>query len=112
MGNNKFSDEHRVNATAMFCYAILMVILIAAYLLEVIKKSRTIPYFIVFVILAVLPYVVCKIMLHKNKESEQVKYALAGCYMVFYLFILFTTISPIAYICYYGGNHFNLLQPE
>lgn len=98
MEHNKYSDEQRVNATAMFCYAVMMVILIAAYLVEVLKKSRTVPYFIVFVILAVLPYVVCKIIIYKNKESERVKYALAGCFLVFYLFILFTTISPIAYV--------------
>lgn len=98
MDYNKYSDEQRVNATAMFCYVVMMVVLIAAYLIEVLKKSRTISYFIVFVILAVLPYVVCKIMIYRNKESERVKYALAGCFLVFYLFIIFTTTSPIAYV--------------
>ena len=91
-------NEQRVNATAMFCYALMTVILIAAYFVEVLKKSRTIPYFIVFVVLAALPYVVCKIMIFRNKDSERVKYALAGLFLIFYFFILFTTISPIAYV--------------
>ena len=98
MDINKYSDERRVNATAMFCYAIMVLVLVVAYFVEVLKKSRTISYFIVFLVLAFLPYIVCKIMILRNKESEQVKYVLAGGFFIFYLFILFTTISPIAYV--------------
>lgn len=98
MEYNNYSDARRVNATAMFCYGVMIAILVASYFVEVLKKSRTVPYFLVFLILAILPYIVCKIMLSKNKDSEQVKYALAGGFLVFYTFIIFTTISPIAYV--------------
>ena len=40
MDFNKYSDTRRVNATAIFCYGILIFVLVASYLVEVLKKSR------------------------------------------------------------------------
>lgn len=98
MDFNKISDKRRVNATAMFCYTVLVAILAISYFIEVLKKSRTVAYFIVFLILLLVPFVICKILFARDKESEQVKYVLAGGFFVFYLFVIFTTISPIAYV--------------
>lgn len=98
MDFNKISDKRRVNATAMFCYTVLVVILSISYFIEVLKKSRTVAYFIVFLILLLVPFIICKILFARDKESEQVKYVLAGGFFVFYLFVIFTTISPIAYV--------------
>lgn len=98
MNYDKTSDESRVNATAMFCYTILVFILVVSYLIEVLKKSRTVTYYLIFLALALVPYIICKVMIHKNKESERMKYVMAGGFFIFYVFIIFTTISPIAYV--------------
>lgn len=56
----KISDKHRVNSTAIFCYTVLAIVLSASYLIEVIKKSRTVPYYIVFMLLLWVPYITWK----------------------------------------------------
>lgn len=72
MEYNKFSDGRRVNATAMFCYGMLTIVLIISIFLQVLNKSRTWPYFLIFLVLALIPYVACKILLHQSKDSEKV----------------------------------------
>ncbi len=98
MDYNNYSDERRVNATAMFSYTLLVFILVACYLIEVLKKSRTVSYFVVFCILALVPFIICKVLIARNKESSQMKYVMAIGFFIFYAFIIFTTISPIAYV--------------
>lgn len=98
MDYNEYSDARRVNATAMFSYGVMLLVLVASYFLEVLNKSRSVPYFLVFLTLALVPYVVCKIMISRNKDSENVKYVMAGGFLIFYLFIIFTTVSPLAYV--------------
>ena len=98
MDFSKISDKQRVNATAMFTYTVMVVILFASYFIEVLKKSRTVSYFIVFMVLLLVPFIICKVLLAKDKESEQVKYIIAVGFAIFNLFVIFTTISNIAYI--------------
>lgn len=40
----------------------------------------------------------CKILLHQSKDSEKVQYAIAGGFTFLYLFIIFTSTSPVSYI--------------
>ncbi len=94
----KVSDKRRLNSTAMFCYTITTVILAVSYLVEVLKKSRTVQYFIVFMILLMIPMVACRVLLAKDKDSDKVKYAIAGGFFVLNCFVIFTTVSPIAYV--------------
>lgn len=98
MNYSEYSDERRVNSTAMRCYTIMVVILAVSYLVEVLKHSRTVSYYILFLALLFVPYIACVVVLHKDRESPKVKYAMSIGYMIFYLFVIFTTISPIAYV--------------
>ena len=82
----------------MIAYSIMNLILVACYLLEVIKQSRTLGYFVVFCIFALVPYAVCLALYMKNKGTPILKYMISGGYLIFYLFIIFTTVSPVAYV--------------
>lgn len=93
-----YSSLHRANATCMMCYTMLVVILVATYLLEVLKGSRTVSYFAVFSALAVIPYIISQIIYQRNKESIPLRHVIAAGYGIFYVFVLFTTVSPLAYV--------------
>lgn len=92
------SAQQRANKTAMVSYSVMNFILIACYLLEVIKKSRTVGYFAVFCILAIVPWLICGLIYKKNRSSELIQYMIPAGFCIFYLFIIFTTISPVAYV--------------
>lgn len=65
--------QHRANKTALVSYGVMNVILVACYLLEVVKNSRTIGYFAVFCVLALVPWIVSAVIYKKNQASELIK---------------------------------------
>ena len=92
------SAMERANKTALVSYGVMNVILIACYLIEVVKKSRTPGYFAVFCALAIVPFLMNYVMYKKNRASSYVQYAMPAGFFVFYMFIVFTTVSPVAYV--------------
>lgn len=91
-------EMQRRNKTALTCYTVLNIILILCYLIEVAKKSRTLGYFAVFTLLAVIPLVICHIMYRKNPNTLSVKKFMPIGFAIFYAFVVVTTISPVAYV--------------
>ncbi len=98
MENKKFDGIKLSNKTSMIGYSIMNIILVVCYLIEVLKKSRTMGYFAVFCIFALVPYAFCMALYMKDKGTKLLKYAISGGYLIFYLFIIFTTVSPVAYV--------------
>lgn len=88
----------RANTGSVITYAVLVAILEICYLIEVVKGSRTVGYFAVFSILALVPYFMCLALYKKDEENQTIKYIMAIGFEIFYFFIIFTTISPIAYV--------------
>ena len=66
MFKNSTSEKAMSNSASVLCYTIINVILIACYFIEVVKGSRTIGYFTVFCLLALIPMVLTYL---KNKKS-------------------------------------------
>ncbi|MDD6039060.1 MAG: methyl-accepting chemotaxis protein [bacterium] len=94
----KLSAQARANRLAVICYGVMNVILVLSYLIEVLKKSRTVGYFAVFCLLAIVPWFLCFIDYKRKQESKAVQIILSIGFCIFYYFIIFTTISPVAYI--------------
>lgn len=95
---SKVSDKQRVNSTAIFSYTVIAVVLAACYLIEVFKKERSLVYYLIFLAFLLLPFIACKVVFAKDKESDKVKYAIAAGFFIFNNFVIFTTDSPIAYV--------------
>lgn len=93
-----YSDIKRSNISILLGYGLMNFILVICYLLEVLKGSRTISYYIIFCILALLPFLVTVAEYKRNPESEKIKIMLPIGFGIFYCFIIFTTFSPVAYV--------------
>lgn len=88
-----YSDIKRSNISILLGYGLMNFILVICYLLEVLKGSRTISYYIIFCILALLPFLVTVAEYKHNPESEKIKIMLPIGFGIFYCFIIFTTFS-------------------
>ena len=93
-----YSDIKRSNISILLGYGLMNFILVICYLLEVLKGSRTISYYIIFCILALLPFLVTVAEYKHNSESEKIKVMLPIGFGIFYCFIIFTTFSLVAYV--------------
>lgn len=98
MRGGNIPEMERSNSAGRLCYTIINLILVACYLIEVVKGARTIGYFLVFSLLALCPLMITLYLYHRDKESNLVRYVIAVGFGIFYLFIIFTTVSPIAYV--------------
>lgn len=98
MNYKTYSNLKRANATCLTCYSLLLLILTGCYLIEVFTKSRSMTNFLVYLALAFVPYLFCQIIYKKNNDSEAVKFGIAIGFGITYIFILFTTTSPLSYI--------------
>ena len=90
-------EKKEVNMVAIFCHTILVLILLAAYVVEVVKGARTIGYYAIFAILALLPLIIEWILFIKNKADGRIKPIMGVGYSIFYIFVIFTTNDTTAF---------------
>lgn len=98
MKQKKIQEAHRTNYAVVVCYTMLTVVLLIAYILEFVKKSRTLEYTLVFALLDVVPYVICLMAYLKNKESLRVKYIFSIGFSALYMFVLLTAAVPTTFV--------------
>lgn len=95
--NKEFHAGKATNKVALACHIVLGLVLELAYFLEVTKGARTIPYYIIFSILALGPVIWEILVYSKHPESPRLKYYISIFYMIFYIFVVFTTVNMIAF---------------
>lgn len=101
MGEQKIQGELKeiayVNKKLLWCYSIISAVLFLAYLLELIKGNRTLGYVCVFSIILFVPLIASILLYKKNAESDLVRKVAAFGYGVLYAFVLWTTVSNLAF---------------
>lgn len=100
----EYSEElfaKSANKKAMSIWLTVCIVLSGAYLLEVVKGSRTVAYYAAFVFICWIPVAVGFLVLKiKGMATGIFKEVIAVGYGLFYLFVLMTTTSmlPVMYI--------------
>ena len=97
MGTN---DTGYINKVAIGGHIALDTILLISYVVEFLKGSRTLSYFLVVAAFMIIPIAVELAIYSKKKDAASIRHILAITYGVFYLFAIFTTnsISTFVYI--------------
>ena len=91
-------EMERLNNVVLYEYGVLTIILLAAYLLEFFKGSRTLAYTLIFAAIDVLPFVAFLLIYFKNKESLVLKYILSIGFSILYAFVLITAAVPTTFV--------------
>lgn len=90
---NRLSEKQSMNKTAVICHATTDSILFIAYFVEVLKGSRTIAYFLVLSLFAIIPVAAEMIIYRNNPESDTIRHIVGFGYSALYIFAIFTTNS-------------------
>ena len=95
----KYSEKAYINHMTILGHTIIVTVLFLAYTLELIKGSRTIGYYTVFSLLAVVPVIAEYVIYQKQPESSFIRHVIGIGYSVLYLFAIFTThsVTPFVY---------------
>ena len=86
-----------MNNTALVGITIMNVILAVAYLIEVLKGTRTMGSYLVIAALCIVPSVVSIMLYLRKKDSDKVRYVAGVCFAVLYGYIMLTTTSELAF---------------
>lgn len=98
LSNAEYANQSR-NKTAMMGIVIMNQVLAIAYLIEVIKGSRTIGSYAVIAALCILPCVLAIAMYFKKKDSKLIRYIMGIGFLALYTFIMFTSATDLVF-CY------------
>ena len=98
MGYDEKIFKAKANIKARRLWLVFAILLTANYGTDTANGSYSISNYIIFVILCWLPFVCGDILLkRKGKDNDRYRLALVVGYGIFYVFLLCTTTSPIAF---------------
>lgn len=98
----EYNEQHfkkNANKIAMIVWLILCSVLTVAYAIEILKGLRTVNYYLLFLAICWLPFISGFIILKiKGWETAIYKDVIAFGYGIFYIFVMLTTTSAIAFV--------------
>lgn len=92
------SELERVNRTVFLCYMIEVITIWLAYILEVVKGSRTIGYFLAFSATVWIPAIILIVMIKTKPDSRYFRVVLIPGFAVMYTFALYTTTNKLTFV--------------
>lgn len=96
MNNNEEYYAKSSNRKAMAIWLVIGIVLTVAYIIELIKGGRTVPYFCVFAVFCWAPFVLGLIVLKvKGMGTRMYRYIIALGFGAFYTFVLMTTHTTL-----------------
>ncbi len=97
--SEKKNAQASMNKTALVGVWIMNAIIALAYLLEVVKQTRTIGSYLIVVALTMIPCIVAQLLYKKAKDAQSVRYVSGVGFAILYGYIMLTTTTDISF-CY------------
>ena len=95
-----FNEKAFINKQALVGSSVLNGVIMAAYLIEFIKGSRTLGYTLIMLVLTMCPLFLLFYCYKRKADSDLIKYIMALTFGILFIFVLFTTnsILPFTYV--------------
>ncbi|MBO4775989.1 MAG: hypothetical protein J5515_05185, partial [Lachnospiraceae bacterium] len=85
------------NKIAVICYTVTIIILSVAYLVETIKHTRSVPYFIVFMLLLWIPGIFILVFNKLKSDSHVTRYLILFGFAIPWGYALLTATSDLVF---------------
>lgn len=92
-----FSEKETANRVGLMGLTIITVIISLAYILELVKGSRSAAYVAVTVLLSVAPFTAGWILFKKNRESGVIRHIVSYGFGILYIYVLFTANNDLVF---------------
>lgn len=92
-----FVETEFMNKRMLLGYGITALVLLMAYLVELVKGNRTPGYIAVFFAVLLIPYILTCLIYKKDKGSKTLRIVAAVGYTIMYAFVLWTSVSVLAF---------------
>lgn len=95
------SSLQRTNKVVLMINLMLNATTFVGYLMEVLRGGRTLNYLLVFSVVIFMPLLIAFIVYRKKPESSNIKYITLIGYLLFYVFVNFTSSHLITYVYFF-----------
>lgn len=95
---NTINEKKSVNRVAVINWNSIILIILACYLIEVLRDKRDWWYLLLTFAIGYIPVIISFIVYKADPESKWIKYLITYCYSAFYLFILLSGQSTHMYV--------------
>ena len=96
IGKNAEISRNQTAITGLF---IMNIVLVLAYLLEVVKGVRNIQSYLIVLLFTLVPQLLCTLRYLQKKDTKAVRYIGGYGFLLFYTYIMFTTSTQLTF-CY------------
>lgn len=96
--NNNQSEATKINKFALSWWTVTVVVIAAAYLLEVIKGERTVGYYLILILAGGIPLLIGHIRYRSNTETDRLRLYIAYGYTILYAFVLVTGDTAMTFV--------------
>lgn len=86
------------NKVLLRCHQITVSVIILAYILEVVKGSKDIPYLLIILAAGAVPAVAATILFNMKKDSRAMEYTSILGYSLLYIIVIFTSDNPLTFV--------------
>lgn len=93
-----FVETEFMNKRMLLGYGITALVLLMAYLVELLKGNRTPGYIAVFFAVLLIPYIFTCLIYKKDKGSKTLRIVAVVGYTIMYAFVLWTSVSVLAFV--------------
>ncbi len=90
----EYKINKKVNFSVLICWTVTMLILTAAYVVEIMKGLREVPYVVGLMAIGIVPLLVAIVLYQKKPASKAIRFILLFSYSLFFALVLFD--SPFA----------------
>lgn len=94
---NMEREKRELNKVAIICHTVIVAVLLSAYAVEVLKGARTVQYYAIFAILALIPAITEWVLFRRKAADDKIKYVMGIGYTVFYTFVILTTTDVTSF---------------
>ncbi len=91
------SETALANRISCVSMTILVSVISIAYILEVVKGNRSLPYVLVTIALAYIPVICSWCLYHRTREDNRIKYTTMYGFLILYTFLLFTAQNDLVF---------------
>lgn len=92
------NEQKIINKQILNCWMVMVILLVACYILEIFKHTRTVGYVALFSAITIIPFII-SLMLFKSKEdSPVIRYVCMVGFSITYAFVLFTGSTIVVFV--------------
>lgn len=92
------NEQKIINQKILGCWMVMVILLVACYIIEIFKHTRTVGYVALFSAVTIIPFIISIMLFKANEDSLAIRYVCMIGFSITYAFVLFTGSTIVVFV--------------